>query len=693
MSTWLLMLWHRGMSLRFVVGLVILAAVTAPAVTLLSVGQRLSEESQQILLDRGELALMALGSFSIAEPLWIVDRAALNAAVERMLENPQVVAVKVQDTISNDFALEQVRPGYSMGSKTLDELTSLGLLSRRISPVTRSREQVGNLVVWFDANFGQAILQQRRNQMLLLVALQVALSMGVLIPILVARVIRPIERLKLQASAMVDPSGRQEQPQFVWKRQDELGLLGRHLSQVQDQLRTLFDELRAKNAQLEQMALYDGLTSLPNRSLFADLVQREILQARRNQKKFGVFFIDLDRFKAVNDSMGHAAGDVVLVETARRLSEVLREVDVVCRQSGDEFLVLLRDISHWEILGEMADRVIKTLEARVVVDTRYASVSASIGISLFPDDAQDFETLIKNADVAMYQAKKLGRSRYSFFHTDLNARILASMELEQQLAFAIDHGELVLHYQPQVDAQTGSLVGLEALMRWQHPQKGLLYPASFIGLAEESGKIAEMGAWALKEASRQLAQWKARGLHVGCMAVNVSALEFRDHRLIDTLQMVISEYKLKPGDLEIEITESVLMMETDTSQRIIQHIRDLGVGISIDDFGTGYSSLSYLKRLRPDQLKIDRSFVCDIENDADFRAIVKGIVSLANELGLSVVAEGVETPQQARILREAGCRSLQGYVISKPLSSSALEAWLTSRPDQRISSEASQIVG
>jgi EAL domain-containing protein (putative c-di-GMP-specific phosphodiesterase class I) len=257
--------------------------------------------------------------------------------------------------------------------------------------------------------------------------------------------------------------------------------------------------------------------------------------------------------------------------------------------------------------------------------------------------------------------------------------LLANLELEQELAYAIDHNQLVLHYQPQVDASGGQLVAVEALVRWQHPTRGLLYPAQFIGLAEESGQIAEMGVWTLREACRQLADWTARGIMVGNMAVNVSALEFRDHRLLDSLQAALEASGVPPQRLEIEITESVLMAETETSQRIIERLRQIGVGIAIDDFGTGYSSLAYLKRLRPHQLKIDRSFVNDTETDSDSRAIVKGVIGLANALGLNVVAEGVETAEQQQFLIEAGCHTLQGYFIAKPLSVDALEDWLRKR--------------
>jgi diguanylate cyclase (GGDEF)-like protein len=419
-STWLKTRWQNGTSLRYVVGFVIVVSVTVPAITLMTIGQYLTEKSQKILRERGELALMALGTVTITESLWVQDSGALNAAAERIVENPQVVAVRIDDAL-NSTSVTRVRPDLENGFKSLEEMTAAGLLDRHISSINRSGVTVGSLVIWFDSRLDEELLQKYRHQMLLLIAFQIAMTLGVLIPVLVARVMRPIERLKQHASALANLTDDGHQADFVWTRQDELGLLGQHLGQVQHQLHTLFAELKSKNEQLKQMVMYDRLTGAVNRSLFIDLVQREILHAHRTQQKFGVFFIDLDRFKAVNDTMGHAAGDVVLVEVVRRISAVLREVDVVCRQSGDEFLVLLRNITHWDTLGEMADRVIKALETPVAVDTRFTSVSASIGIALFPDDAQDFDTLIKNADVAMYHAKRLGRSRYIFFHTHVSS--------------------------------------------------------------------------------------------------------------------------------------------------------------------------------------------------------------------------------------------------------------------------------
>ena len=668
--------WRKGMPLRYTVAIVMVLGVTSPALLLLAVEQQLALKSQRALLAQAETSLLAMGTASMAEPMWVVNHAAVDEAARRLLENPLVVAVRVDEGLTSAQGVVRMRKDYKL---PLDAETAAGRLSRRTDTVQRSGEPLGAVTVWFDATFGNGLLQERRSQMLWLVAAQVLASLAVLMPLLVSRVLKPVERLKAQASALLERGPHLAQAVFSWTRHDELGMLGRHLVQVRSQLGELFGQLESKNAQLEQLALYDHLTNLPNRTLFVDLVQREIQQAHRNQQRFGVLFIDLDRFKAVNDSLGHAAGDALLVEVANRLRHAVREVDVVGRQSGDEFLVLARDVVQWEALGEMADRILRALEMPVAVGAQFARVSASIGIALFPQDALDYEALLKSADIAMYQAKALGRARYSFFHSELNTQLQANLELEHDLSAAIADNQLVMHYQPQLDAQTGELVGVEALVRWQHPKHGLLYPGAFIGMAEDSGKIAEMGVWTLRESCRQMAQWKARGINIGVMAVNVSALEFRDHRLLDSVQAALAESGIAPQDLEVEITESVLMQETDTSQRIIERLRALGVGIAIDDFGTGYSSLAYLKRLKPNQLKIDRSFVSDTATDSDSRAIVKGVVGLATALGLNVVAEGVETQEQLQFLRESGCHTLQGYYLGRPVTVAQLEAWITQR--------------
>ena len=368
----LLMQWRGGLPLRYTLVAVVVLGVSAPGLLLFAFEQQLSERSQNALLERSETAFLAVGSLTVAEPLWAVDKIALDLAVQRFLENPQVAAVRVDDALANSKPLIRVRDGLQLN---LDAEVAAQRMHRLQQRVVRGGDSLGMLTVWFDLSYGQTLASERRMEMLVLVLLQVLAILAVLVPILVVRVLRPIERLKQQATAMLEHAQDESPPIFLWRRNDELGMLGRHLGNVRHQLRALFQQLAAKNTQLQRLALYDHLTGLPNRALFADLVQREIQLARRLGQHFGVLFIDLDRFKSVNDSMGHAAGDALLVELSRRLREVLREVDVVCRQSGDEFLVLARDAAHWEYLGEVAERILKVVEQPVTVPNGTARVS------------------------------------------------------------------------------------------------------------------------------------------------------------------------------------------------------------------------------------------------------------------------------------------------------------------------------
>ena len=467
----------------------------------------------------------------------------------------------------------------------------------------------------------------------------------------------------------------------MWKRRDELGQLAQHLNEVRSRIDELFDELERKNAQLRKMAMYDHLTGLPNRTLMREMFQHEAASARRTGRSLAMLFIDLDRFKDVNDTLGHGAGDELLLGTSQRLLNTLRQSDVVCRFSGDEFLVLLREADPPDVVAATAERVLHAIESPLPLahpasvrgaplpagTTRDAQVTASIGISMFPRDGDDFDLLVRHADLAMYEAKQHGRARCAFYHPRLNEQLVGRVELERELQQSIARGELVLYYQPVVEAKTGLIRSCEALVRWQHPQRGLLMPAQFIDTAEESGLIRDLGAWTLEAACAQLRLWKRDGLAPGRVAVNVSAHQFRDQRLIDTLQRACERHGIEPSEIEIELTESTLMADTEAARRTAAALREIGVALVIDDFGTGYSSLAYLKQLKPDKLKIDRSFVRDLPGDADDRALTQAILRMAQTLYLNVVAEGVETPEQRQFLEDNGCPLLQGFLLGHPL--------------------------
>jgi diguanylate cyclase (GGDEF)-like protein len=523
----------------------------------------------------------------------------------------------------------------------------------------------------------------RREAIVQLATLQLLLGGLALALVLHARLQRPISRLRRQAAAI---AARSPAPVIDWQRPDELGQLGQQLNDVRSRIDGLFEQLERKNAQLRKMAMYDHLTGLPNRTLFRELFQHEVSSARRGGRAMAMLFVDLDRFKTVNDSLGHAVGDDLLLATSQRLLQALRESDLVCRHSGDEFLVLVRDAERSDTVAGAAQRILRAIEAPVPLARRHltagapdvaqAQVSASVGIAFFPRDGEDFDALVRHADLAMYQAKQQGRARYSFYHSELNERLIARVALERELAHAIAHGELVLYYQPVVDAVTGTLLGCEALVRWEHPTRGLQAPASFIPVAEESGLVRELGAWTLDAACAQIALWKKAGQPVGRVSINVSALQFRDQRLIETLRTAMQRHGVRADELELELTESTLMSDDDTTERVVAVLRELGVALVVDDFGTGYSSLSYLKRLRPDKLKIDRSFVQDLPAGADDRAVTQAILSMARALGVVVVAEGVETQAQRAFLTAQGCALLQGYLTGRPQPAAQIEARL-----------------
>jgi diguanylate cyclase (GGDEF)-like protein len=495
------------------------------------------------------------------------------------------------------------------------------------------------------------------------------------------RLLRPIHRLKIQASTL---AARETVPALVWRQRDELGQLGQHLNTVRARIQELFEELEAKNKQLSKMAMYDHLTGLPNRTLFRELFQHESAAARRTNHLCALLFIDLDRFKAVNDTMGHAAGDELLLGVSQRLVAALRESDVVCRVSGDEFLVLLTQTDSWEHVSATAERLLRAIQQPMLLAhaASTAQVSASIGIALYPNDGDDFETLARCADLAMYKSKDMGKGRYSFYQPDLDIARRSRLELERELLQAIANQELLLHYQPVFDVRSGRVRGCEALVRWMHPQRGLLMPGTFIQTAEETGLIRELGLWTLDAACAQLAAWKASGLHPGRVAVNVSALQFRDQRLPQVLKTAMQTYDIRPGELELELTESALMSDTEAAQTTVASLRELGVALAIDDFGTGYSSLSYIKRLRPDKLKIDRSFVKDLPDDADDRALTEAIVRIADALAITIVAEGVETAQQRDYLLGLGCALQQGYLLGRPMAAEHMRALLVQAEDE-----------
>ena len=447
---------------------------------------------------------------------------------------------------------------------------------------------------------------------------------------------------------------------------------------------TAYDRHTAEN-KLRELANYDRLTGLPNRSLFMDRLAQVLSKARRGKQRVALLFIDVDRFKGINDSLGHQAGDLVLRTIGKRLSNSLRSPDSVARLGGDEFTVILDECESLEAITSVCDRLLETVLEPILLGQTEATLSCSIGISLFPTDGKDVESLLQNADSAMYKAKDHGRNNYQFFTEDMHAKAMLHLSRENSLRKALQRKEMVLHYQPQFDVRNGGVIGVEALVRWQDPEWGMIWPAEFIPLAEETGLIVPLGQWVLKEACLQAKHWsEAMGSRPFHIAVNLSVRQFAAEGLLSFVQEALKESGLRPDVLQLEITESTVMRDIDANVKLLKKFKDLGVRIGLDDFGTGHSSLMYLKRLPVDVLKIDRAFVEEIASSNADTAIAHSIIALAEGLKLEVIAEGVETVQQMERLKQEGCYKMQGFLFSAALDQEQCDRLLRGQTDFEI---------
>jgi len=425
---------------------------------------------------------------------------------------------------------------------------------------------------------------------------------------------------------------------------------------------------RAMSVKMTHSAQHDVVTNLPNRLLLNDRITQSIALALRQNKSLAVIFLDLDRFKYINDSLGHETGDKLLRSVSKRLLASVRGSDTVSRQGGDEFVILLSEISHPEDAAKSAKKILLSLSAPHSIAGQDLHIDGSIGISVYPEDGKDAETLIMNADTAMYHAKGTGRNNFQFFKGDMNLRAVERQSLESSLRHALEREQFLLHYQPKVNLDTGEITGVEALIRWQHPDRGLLSPGRFIPIAEDCGLIVQIGRWVLREACRQTREWQDAGSLRLPIAVNVSALEFRDPGFVDSVRTVLQETGLEARYLELELTEGVLMEDGQSTAAVLQELKKMGVHLAVDDFGTGYSSLSYLQQFPIDVLKIDQSFVQHITGNPDDSPIVSAIIDMGKNLKQRVIAEGVETQGQLAFLQAQRCAEGQGYLFSRPLA-------------------------
>ena len=430
--------------------------------------------------------------------------------------------------------------------------------------------------------------------------------------------------------------------------------------------------------QIYDLAYFDTLTQMPNRALFDDRCEQAVKKAKREQRKLAILFIDIDRFTSINNTFGHKVGDELIQKVATRLKNNLREVDTISHFSGDKFVVLLENLNESRDASPVAEKLLRVFSQPFYLQSQEIFITAGIGISVFPDDGTTNQVLMQNAESAVHKAKEAGKSRYQFYSKEINAQSFEKLLLENNLRGAITNNELFLMYQPQINTQNKQVSGMEVLVRWKHTELGLVSPGQFIPLAEETGLILPVGEWIIREACKQYMKWSEQGLPQKILAINLSAVQFTQHNLAEMVQAILDETGFPPGKLEFEITETAIMDDVESSLQILDRLRSLGISISIDDFGTGYSSLSYLRKLSIRNLKIDQSFIAEVEHKPEDATIVSAILSLAKGLGLEVIAEGVETAEQLKFLEEKKCDYVQGYYFSPPLNVENMEQALRS---------------
>ncbi len=463
-------------------------------------------------------------------------------------------------------------------------------------------------------------------------------------------------------------------------------------SQDITQEREIEEQLKAQTKLLNRQAYYDPLTTLPNRALFNDRLQQSIINAERNRQKFGLLFIDLDNFKQINDTLGHHYGDEVLKIVAKRLSTCIGKEDSLARLGGDEFTILVQELEKSESIPEVAQKIIAVMKPIIIIENHEFHISASIGISLYPQDSVLKNDLLKYADTAMYKAKDKGRNTYQFYSAEMTQLAFEKVLMERRLHQAIEKQEFVVYYQPQIDVRDESLIGMEALVRWQHPEMGLIMPDKFIPLAEETGVIKEMDTVVMRRAMEDISQWYREGLNPGVLSLNLSIKQMMAIDFLETLETTIKETGFDVKWLELEITESQMMSDPVKSIAILQKVNEMGIEIAIDDFGTGYSSLAYLKRLPVDKLKIDRSFIKDLPHNDEDRAITKAVIALAQSLKLTIIAEGVEKREQLDYLKSNGCHAIQGYYYSKAIAKDEMATYIKKAPSSKFTQNAKRVL-
>ena len=626
---------------------------------------------QYSLRDRMSALKVRLDSFavtqaaSLVKPLWEFDTATVDRQFQSYADVPELFSAQVFNADGNVVAMAQGR-----------EIEAHQNVLRRVVPLVQKTPggdySVGRLEVAFHDGRVIGDLNGQRAGGIMAMSGAFLLLAGVSLLAVRRLVAAPLSRLR--DSLHHNASVMTREP-LVWAGQDEVGEVVRAYN-------LLLSEIDQRTDDIHHLAYHDPLTGLPNRRLLEDRIGHAVAVAERQHRTIALLFADIDNFKVVNDTLGHRQGDALLKIAAERMSGIMRGMDTMARWGGDEFVIVIENLSSAGEAASVAEKLIEAVGIPIHLGSNLLRIGLSIGISLYPQDGADVTTLVKNADMALFEAKGRGRNTLHFFDQAMNARAMRRLDVEMALRQAITLGQLELHYQPKIASASGAITGVEALIRWRRPGEGLVQPDEFIPLAEESDLIVAVGDWVLKEACRQIRDWQARGFGDIHVAVNLSPRHFRHEKDLDAIIAVVDAAGVLPRLIEVEVTETTLMHEPEKVIGFLQRLRDCGFGIAIDDFGSGYSNLSYLRRLPITTLKIDRTFVMDIEHSRGNVEIIRAIIAMANALGLGLVAEGVETEHQFTFLRNADCAVLQGYYFSRPLPPDDLEALLprTSSP-------------
>lgn len=649
--------------------LMTLLASCMAAMTLLGALLVFDSISSQAQLQRRLSTLASVVGQNSTAALNFEDQAAANEVLKALRTEPPVVSACLYDLSGHLFARYQRDVG-ECHAELRDISTSEPGFASLVQPVERRGEMVGTLYVKSDLQD----LNKRWRQMLQVAAalLLVAMAVGGFSgSLLQNRISRPVREL---AAAMRDVTHMQNfEVRVPVMGHDEIAELGEGFNTMLAELQQREMAKRRVEAQLQYQALNDELTALPNRRLLADRLAHALAVAKREQQRLALLYVDLDGFKLVNDSLGHTTGDILLSQVAERLRSRIRRSDTLARLGGDEFAAVISGLETREQAGLVAVNLLAVLSAPFSIDGHEITISASIGISLFPDDSSETTDLLRQADSAMYAAKRAGKNRMTYFTEELGLHVRERLNLENQLRLALSRGEITVHYQPEFDAASLRPIRFEALARWNHPTLGQIPPGKFIPIAEESGLIIPLGAYIMERACLEAVKWQKEVAYPVQVAVNVSSIQFARDTFVDEVAEILRHAGLNPELLQIELTESVMLSGASRTAEAMNRLRALGVSLAIDDFGTGYSCLSYLPTLPFDALKIDRSFVNDLETRPEIRAMVHSLVTLAHNLGMRVIVEGVETQRQFEVIAELGSNEIQGYLLGKPTSDPSLQ--------------------